>query len=262
MFNSQFIEVGIGIVFIFLLLSILVSGINELISSFYSHRGKQLQEAISSALTDPLNKDWASKLYNHPLINTLKKSEKALPAYISSDNFSKALIDVLIRESDSNSSVNVNMTRSTDPVQDFINGLNTLRESDTKSLLASFASTSEGKYDVLKTNIENWYNEYMNRVSGWYKKKNKKLLLLTGFIAAVLINADTIHISQQLWENSVLRTSLVNAAVSYASANDSLPMHPVNQQAGTAGAGTRDSARAEPENKSFPARVQNIRKGY
>jgi hypothetical protein len=63
MLNSQFIEVGIGLVFIFLLMSILVSGINEMLASILSHRGKQLKDAISLALNDPINKDWAAKLY-------------------------------------------------------------------------------------------------------------------------------------------------------------------------------------------------------
>ncbi|HXC06211.1 MAG TPA: hypothetical protein VNZ86_15745 [Bacteroidia bacterium] len=261
MFNSQFIEVGIGIVFIFLLMSIFVSGINELIASILSNRGKQLKEAITLALNDPINKDWAEKLYNHPLIDTLRKSEKSLPAYISSDNFAKALIDLMIQEADTDSAINTNIKRTLNPVQDFINGLNTMRASDTRTLLASFVSSSEGNYEKLKANIENWYTEYMNRVTGWYKKKTKKILFLIGIGAAVLMNVDTVHISQQLWENTLLRTSLVNEAVKYADEADSIRVHnavmiPLKDSS------KGHLARLQTDSNTFSREVQNIRTGY
>ncbi|MFI5151091.1 MAG: hypothetical protein ACHQRM_15255 [Bacteroidia bacterium] len=240
MFNSQFIEVGIGIVFIFLLMSILVSGIHELIASFFSHRGKQLKEAILHALQDPSSKDWAAKLYKHPLIDTLRKSEKRLPAYISSDSFARALIEIITQEAAPDGSGNIALRSNTDTVNEFIKGLNTLKAGDTKTLLGSFVSASEGNYEKLKGNIENWYEEYMNRVSGWYKKKTKTWLMVIGLLAAILMNVDTIHISQQLWENSVLRTSLVNAVDAYVP----------------------DSSQAKGANKSFSRQVNDIRKGY
>ena len=106
MFNSQFIEVGIGLVFIFLLMSIMVSGLNEIIAAILDHRGKHLKDAIDTALKDPINKDWSNMLYNHPLIDTLKRSDKKMPAYISS-KFSEYLLF----------SINNSVTQNTKKIQ-------------------------------------------------------------------------------------------------------------------------------------------------
>lgn len=241
MFNSQFIEVGIGIVFIFLLMSIMVSGINEIIVAMFDHRGKHLKDAINTALKDPINKDWSTLLYNHPLIDTLKKSEKKMPAYISSTVFSKSLIDVIANENSGNQQATILQSKS-NPLQNFSEGLNTLRTGSFKTLLTSFVTDANGDYEKLKTNIENWYKEYMNRVSGWYKKRVQKALLAIGLAFAFFMNVDTIKISKTLWENAVLRESVANAAEGFTAANK----NSVSNQTDT----------------TFDAQVKKIKSGY
>lgn len=218
MFQSQFIEVGIGLVFVFLLMSIMVSGLNEIIVSVFDHRGKHLKDAIDTALKDPVNKDWTNILYDHPLIDTLKKSDKKMPSYISATVFSKSLIDIITQEKELNTPVTI-LQSKTNPLQNFTEGVNTLRSSPFKMLLSAFVTDANGDYDKLKANIENWYNEYMNRVSGWYKGRVKKTLLILGLIFAVLMNVDTVQISKTLWENAVLRESVANAAEGFSAAN-------------------------------------------
>lgn len=225
MINSQFIEVGIGLVFVFLLLSIMVSGINEAIVSLLDHRGKQLKDAIFIALNDPSNKNWTDLMYKHPLIDSLKKSEKKLPSYIDSSIFAKTLVEIITQENNnSESSSNNNIDKDFSPIGKFISGLNTLQPSDSKTLFLSFVNDANGDYEKLKTNIESWYNSYMDRVSGWYKRKTKKILVVIGFILAVLMNVDTIKVSTRLWENTVLRESIANVAESYVNNKDSLSL--------------------------------------
>ncbi|CAA9224329.1 MAG: hypothetical protein AVDCRST_MAG56-618 [uncultured Cytophagales bacterium] len=52
MLGSQTLEVVIGLIFIFLLLSLLATAINELIMSFFSFRGRDLAKAIKIMLDD------------------------------------------------------------------------------------------------------------------------------------------------------------------------------------------------------------------
>lgn len=72
---SQFIETGIGLVFIYCLTSIMISGIHELFVAILAERGKQMKNALYVALNDPLNKICVERIYNHPLVVTLKEHE-------------------------------------------------------------------------------------------------------------------------------------------------------------------------------------------
>lgn len=224
--NSQFIEVGIGLVFVFLLMSIMVSAANEMIMSLFSRRGRFLKESISEAIDDPLNKNWSQLLYDHPLIDKLKKSERRPPAYISSQTFALTLIEVISNEGredkfevKGDETFYTHKTDNLSQFDRFKKGLDTLKESHIKNVLQAFVNDSNGNYSELKAQIENWFNEYMDRVGGWYKRKMKRWILLFSAVLTLVMNVDTIQLSIQLWNNAALRETIVNAAESYVETN-------------------------------------------
>ncbi len=221
--HSQFIEVGIGLVFVFLLMSIMVSAGNEFITTVISKRGKFLRKALGSALNDPQNMNYAELLYDHPLIDTLKFSQKRPPAYISSATFAMALTEVIASQA-KKSAYKVQGDRvkliaaesEIGPFDEFRNGLAAMNESSLKSKLESFVKNSNGNYDLLKALIENWFNEYMDRVSGWYRRKCKWINVVLAACLTLFMNVDTIDLSVNLWNNAVLRESVVAASEGFA----------------------------------------------
>jgi hypothetical protein len=102
MFGSAIIDIAIGIVFIFLLVSVIASTINEFILSFLNMRGKELLAGLQTLLDDA---DGASglvtKLYNQGQIYGLfkgpfdPKKRGNLPSYIPSQNFVMAFLDII-----------------------------------------------------------------------------------------------------------------------------------------------------------------------
>jgi hypothetical protein len=58
----------------------------------------------------------------------------------------------------------------------------------------------------------------MERVSGWYKKSTRRLLLLIGLAIAVLCNVDTLQIVTQLASSSSLRKAVADMATDAANA--------------------------------------------
>ena len=60
--------------------------------------------------------------------------------------------------------------------------------------------------------LEQWFNDGMDRASGWYKKKIHWFLALWALIVAALFNVDTFSIAQSLMNNPKLRASLVATA--------------------------------------------------
>jgi hypothetical protein len=101
MFGSNALEIATGIVFVYLLLSLLCTVINEGIANFLEMRGKNLLEGIKNLLNDPEFTSLAQHVYNHGLIGGVTqgvtdfRQKNRLPSYIDPTNFALALIDIL-----------------------------------------------------------------------------------------------------------------------------------------------------------------------
>src|SRR5687768_16517514 len=101
MFGSNILEVAIGIIFVYLLLSLICTALNEGIASLIDKRGRNLVAGIKNLLNDPKFTGLAQQVYNHGLIGGISQyasnpdKRTRLPSYISSSNFSLALLDIL-----------------------------------------------------------------------------------------------------------------------------------------------------------------------
>jgi hypothetical protein len=220
--GSQFIEVGIGLVFVYLLMAVMVSAINEIYMSLRAKRGRFLSQALETALNDPQNKNWAKIMYDHPLIDILKRSEKRPPAYISSKTFAKTLVEVISNEARADSYevkgdiITYNdKTKKYTGIEKFVTGLSTLNESHTKNLLQSFVNNAGDNLEQLKVQIESWFNEYMDRVGGWYKRKARVAIFVISLLLTICMNVDTIRLSKELWKNGTLRETVADNAQAY-----------------------------------------------
>jgi|GEM_PF-1594836 hypothetical protein len=101
MFGSNILEVAIGVIFCYLLLSLICTALNEGISSLLDKRANNLVEGIKNLLNDPKFTGLAQQLYNHGLIGGISQyasnpdKPTRLPSYMSPANFSLALLDIL-----------------------------------------------------------------------------------------------------------------------------------------------------------------------
>jgi len=197
MFNSNVIDVAIGLVFIFLLLSLICSAANEILESFLKQRAGNLEKGIQELAGD--NKgQFVAEFYNHGLINSLYrgKYESApwwkfwkkgnLPSYIPAKNFALAVMD---------------LRHTTDDLP-----------ANIKSALEAFEKHAGADPVTLQRNLEDWFNSSMDRVSGWYKRRSQRIVLVMAVVAAVLVNADCIQIAKRLSTNTSLRQTVSNLA--------------------------------------------------
>jgi hypothetical protein len=76
----------------------------------------------------------------------------------------------------------------------------------------------ESKNDIerFKREIEIWFNDSMDRVSGVYKRRVQYALLFIAFILAMVLNIDTILLANRLSHDSALRAALVASAADAA----------------------------------------------
>src|SRR5216684_4308503 len=96
MLGSSIIDIAIGLIFVYLLLSLICSAANEVIERFSKKRAKDLEKGLNEMLREPA---LVESLYKHPLIYSLfPKPYKAgagnLPSYIPARNFALALMDI------------------------------------------------------------------------------------------------------------------------------------------------------------------------
>lgn len=114
--SSSFLDTAIGIVFVFLLLSLIASTINELVLSFLSMRGKMLLQGIATLLNDENVEGLVQEIYNHGEIYGLYKGEFTataaglkkwwtrdkslgnLPSYVPNSNFANAFLGVMVNK--------------------------------------------------------------------------------------------------------------------------------------------------------------------
>ncbi len=92
------LEVAIGLAFVYLILSLICSAVQELIAQVMSWRSATLQDGIRNLLRDPNLKDakdkvrdLAGEVYAHPLVKKLAKEGKK-PSYIPARTFAMALL--------------------------------------------------------------------------------------------------------------------------------------------------------------------------
>ena len=89
------IQVGVGLILAWLLLSMIVMYVQEWIVSRISLRSKMLESTVYNMLTDPAIAD---QFYDHPLIQGLFSGENGehKPSYIPSQQFVLALFDIVM----------------------------------------------------------------------------------------------------------------------------------------------------------------------
>ena len=212
------LETVISIISLIILISIITSSLFELIESVVRRRSKYLRKAIEKALTDcNLNCNYAALFYSHPQIKTLQRSTVDYPSYILPDIFSEVLIDIIIQEFETEQLIYNRATQSYRLPEEIAlksqeekleMALMCMEYSEFGSLLLSFYNNLK-EDETLEDKITNWYNNYMIRLRGWYKRATQRYLFIAGFLIAAAINFDLITVSSAIYENSNLREKLL-----------------------------------------------------
>ncbi|HXB40577.1 MAG TPA: hypothetical protein VNZ49_08545 [Bacteroidia bacterium] len=210
MFNSIVLDVVTGLIFVYLLYSLLVTIVAELIATLFAFRAKFLKVSITRMLTDKKNKksrtdSLVKTFYNHPNIKYLAKNNLfKLPSEITSDRFSTTLINILRKKKAAPTvmeEIKVGMAY-----------FDLTEHSETKKTLTDLIEDANGDLATFKDSLENWYNEMIDRVIGWYKRRMKFVLFIIGLIISVSFNVDSIRIAKTLTNNNDARYKVLKMA--------------------------------------------------
>jgi hypothetical protein len=200
MFGSQILEVVVGLVLIYLALSIGCSGIKEVLAAAFSLRSKMLEKGVRSMLKKGPN-DYTAKIFGHPLIAaTAPEGQK--PSYISARMFAAALLDVV-------APANATQPRT---MQSLRAGVAQIPDVKLRGTLLIMIDAANDDVDAARLKIEHWFDDTMARVSGWYKRMAQKIIFVAGLLLCCAANADTLMIVKELWSDEALRRAVVAQA--------------------------------------------------
>lgn len=224
--SNSLLDIIISLALVYALLSVLVSIFIEWWNFRSKARGTFLKEAIGNMLKDSLNHDYGALFYGHFMISGLRSDGKRPPQYISSNLFAEVLIDILSNQSlhkqevkltniDAEKGKQYELVGSAPPVnlkERLEQSWKLMNGSPFKDGMESFWLKAEGDTDKFKKLIEAWFNDHMDRVSGWYKIKQRNKLIFFGFVVAIGLNVDSLHLVKVLSLDTNLRNNLVATA--------------------------------------------------
>lgn len=214
------LDVVLGLIFVYLVLSLVCTGINETFASMFAWRPRLLREGVRSLLDDPQGTGIAGKVEEHPLIQSLVRSRRRdprrwkegtvprlvgwwrhgrYPSYLPSRQFVTALLDVVKKNPDLLEA-----------------------EGKPKAVGEVLELLSRGARDIdeQRRRLETWYDDGMERVSGWYRRRVQLFMWIWAVAVVLAVNADSLQIARSLWRDDTIRAAVVARAEETAAAQE------------------------------------------
>lgn len=199
MFGSAILDVAMGLVFAFLMISLVTSAVTEGVASALAWRANTLLQGVKDLLNDPQFNGLALKLYNHAAVNARSTGSAqsqseltAKPSYIDAKQFATALIDV----------TGLLPGTSVPALQAQIN--TSVSDSQINEMLTGIVTRAGGNVNRVRDEIAAWFDNGMDRVAGVYKRKTQLWGFLIGFGLAIALNVDTVKIARTLWSQPMV----------------------------------------------------------
>lgn len=198
----QLLDVLIGLTLVYLIFSTAASIGVELLESWLRKRGRLLESGIGEILTqiigsaeqdgEAVAKAMVRRLYESPFIYSLYEGKYVadgdrLPSAIPAPRFAGALLALAVEHEEFRSAANTMLK---------VAGLK-LGDDDTRVRAALAA----------------YFDESMERVTGWYRRHVQLVLLAIGAVLAIALNADTLNIVRTLSQDDALRARIVATAI-------------------------------------------------
>lgn len=208
MLFSAAIDTAIGLLMVYLTLSLICTGINEAIAGLFRLRARNLYREVSRVLGDDTIRDafWANGLIRglsrgevfglstNPPTPGARVTAGQAPSYLVNKDFALALILSLQRIGQAESPRDISAN------------------SPLKDTLEALGIGTNSTIEETRKALEDWFDQVMERASGVYKRWMSLLTFVAALAVSVALNADTIQIARTLWQDDAARTAAVASA--------------------------------------------------
>ena len=213
MLDHPIIDVGLGLIFFYIVLSLVASAVQEWVASLLALRSRNLWAGVQNLIGD----EYAKKVYGHPLVKNLSKKSK-LPSYIAPETLSTVLLEVIAKESNGKSYV----AHTANEARAMVSNIS--EKHPVKDILGALLDDGDDAANMLKDRLSGWFDEGMSRVTGWYKRQVKLIIFAIAGIVTLATNASSIHMAEEIWRNDALRTQIAVQAQAAAQAGEVLEL--------------------------------------
>jgi hypothetical protein len=197
------LDVLVGMAFLFFLLATVVSSINEVAQTVLNARARILTRGIRTLVED---KEAANQFFEQWRIKRLAKpagfirnaaqgvpgvAERRRPSYIPSRAFALTLLETA--------------KRVETPV-------GTRLVDEAERTIQKLGVQAEQRLDAIRAELEQSFDEAMDRASGWYKRYVQWWLVVFAVIVAVGLNVNSFTVAERLWKDDALRAAVLEKA--------------------------------------------------
>jgi len=249
MFDFPAFDVAIGLIFVYVVLALICSTLNEAICTAVGLRARFLETGLVNLLSaagsnTAAGRATARRFYRHPLVQGLIRPRRGphvdddsdegpvrrlkgvlgkppYPSYIPSRTFVIAITDMArdakaeLEEQDPGKAAELRarIGRADDELQHALVAFPNERLSE--ALLALYRSAG-GDAVRFQRATEEWFDDAMERVSGWYKRRVHAILAVIAALVVILLNADTLAAGKVMWRDDAVRAAVVKEATDTA----------------------------------------------
>ncbi len=234
MFGSTVLEVAVGLVFVYLLVSLICTQVSDKISEALNWRAHDLEAGIRNILLGNQSNDLLKSIFSTvevqqfnriyaplttlaahiPLLrgrvftlnNSLAQPDFG-PIAIPADAFARGIVAALVP----------NDTDVTHLDQFKAAVATKMQPSPLRDTLLALASQSTTRVDDIRERVESMYNRAEDQMTAFYRRNMWGVALVIGFIVSAAFNVDSIAIGFGLWRDPSLRAAVNQAAATYAS---------------------------------------------
>ena len=233
------LDLVIGIIFVYFLLSIISSSGVEMILAGLNARSKLLEEWLFKIFDKPITQPDGTTLslgqaiMDHCSVTALSQKRKST-SYIDAKNFTSALFEKLTFDPTNPKSI-------ANDFDTFIEDLSktTVLSTEFQRVLLIYANEAKDTYNQVTTKtfseielfrekVENWFDSSMDRITGTLKKRySRPATLFVATIVTLFLNADSIALAKYLYSNPEARTKI--AMQGYNATTDTALIRQVKQ---------------------------------
>jgi len=222
------LDIAIGLVLMYLVLSLMGTVVNEYIATLLKLRATTLRDALKQILD---SKVLHADFYNHGLIDSANKATTGgHVSYLSGQTFALALLGSL---------------DPTKPLPDFAqikSAVQNMPDCNIRDVLLAHITLANKDLTTLRDDLAGYFDGVMDRVSGTYKRYLKWISFAVGAVLVVALNADTIAVATALWKDSSLRSQMVEEARAIVNQKDVVPSSDPKPKDGAASGAPNKSA--------------------
>lgn len=248
MFDSPIFDVAIGLALIYLVLSLIVTSITQVISEALAIKAGQLKKSIATLLGETARAVKSGKapglieeFYNSPFVMHFRKpgsdGKRAEPSEIDSKSFLPALEHAIEQKFGIENLTEVLdfAAKVKNKAPEAAGALKKLEETpaaeaflktDIGKTLASYYQRADREVESglttvknsavrFEQHVEDWYDSATDKAWTWYRTHLRKISFGVALIVVLAFNADTLRISGSIWNSEEKQTVISAMADKY-----------------------------------------------